>query len=103
MAACFQHYGVPYKENKMKAFSTMLHNPQKLSPDTEEFYIDFKKNGKKEFGNIDDMTDAEIQAYVWVFCGCLMMMIPNGICQGLGGGLVVSGVQQIMSIGGGKE
>lgn len=98
-ALCLQHNGITIQQSKFAAFRKLLNKSQKsLSvEDNDEFSVDLKKSKNKEFGNVDDMSDTEILAYVYIFCGCLMMIVPNGICQGVGGGLTVAGVQQLMN------
>lgn len=100
-AAIYYSNGKPKTDREVAAFRNLLRSQNKCCPEghDEEFSYDLKKDGKKEFGNIDDMTENEVWSWCFVFAGCLMMIIPNGLCQSIGAGMVTTGLYGVGQAG----
>jgi hypothetical protein len=86
--------GISVDKNKVAGMQKLLNHAQKsLSPDESLHSL------AKEFGNIDHMADREILGWVWIFCGCMLCIIPGAVTQGLGTGCIAMGLNEVVQGG----
>lgn len=93
-ATVIHRNGLTVDQNKIAGMQKFLKQTQKsLSIDDNLHSL------AKEFGNIDHMSESEILGYVWIFCGCLLCIIPGVITQGLGTGCIAMGLNEVVQGG----